>query len=453
MLDKMFKLKENNTKVSTECLAGLTTFMAMSYIIFINPAILSQTGMDYNSVYVATILASMIGTLGLGLIANVPYVQSAGLGLNALFTYTICGTLGFTWQQALAMVFICGVLNLLVTVTSIRKRIIKAIPVFMQDAITVGIGLFITYIGIKSAGLIEFSVSNVAGGIASAGDTVPQLVCFNTPEVILALIGILITGILVSKKVKNSFLISIIVTTIIGLFMGVTQLPDFSASNVIPNIEPTFMKLDFAGLFSVKGGLIISVMTIFTLVISDLFDTIGTFIGTGKKSGIFKIDDEGNMPKNLEKALACDSATTIVGAMLGTSNITTYVESSVGIEAGGRTGLTAVAAAICFGLSIFLGPLVACVPMAAIAPILIFVGLSMIENIVKIDWKDVLISIPAFFIIVMMPLSYSITTGIQFGFIMYILVNLVNKKGKEVSPIIYVFTLLFIIGFIYNAIG
>ncbi len=453
MLEKLFKLKENKTTITTELLAGLTTFMAMSYIIFINPQILSLTGMDYNSIYVATILASMIGTLILGLVANVPYVQSAGLGLNALFTYTICGTLGFTWQQGLAMVFICGVINVLITITSIRKRVIKAIPTFMQDAITVGIGLFITYIGVKSAGLIEFSVSLATNGIAKAADVVPQLSTFNTSEIILALIGIVVTAVLVSKKVKNSYLLSIIITTIIGLFLGVTKLPDFSNYSFIPSITPTFMKTDFVGLFTAKAGLVVILMTIFTLVISDLFDTIGTFIGTGKKSGIFKLDENGEMPKNLERALVCDSSATIFAAILGSSNVTTYVESSVGIEAGGRTGLTAVSAAICFGLSLFLAPIVAIVPMSAIAPILMFVGLSMIENIVKIDWKDVLISIPAFFVIIMMPLSYSITTGIQFGFILYVVVNLVNKKGKEVSPIIYIFTLLFIIDFIYKALN
>lgn len=453
MLDKLFRLKENKTTVLTEFIAGLTTFMAMSYIIFVNPAILSNTGMDYNSVYVATILASMIGTTLLGVVANVPYVQSAGLGLNALFTYTICGTLGFTWQQALAMVFICGVINVLVTITNVRKKVMKAIPEFMQEAITVGIGLFITYIGIKSAGLIEFSVSFVQDGIAVAGDVVPQLATFRTAEVILAVIGLAITGILVSKKVKNAYLLSIMATTIIGFFFGVTKLPDFANYSILPSIEPTFFQLDFVGLFTAKAGLVVVFMTIFTLVISDLFDTIGTFIGTGKKASIFKLDKNGNMPKNLEKALVCDSAATIIGSLLGTSNVTTYVESSVGIEAGGRTGLTAVSAAFCFFASLFLAPIVACVPMAAIAPILIFVGLSMIENIVKIDWKDILVAIPAFFIIVMMPLSYSITTGIQFGFIFYIIVNLVNKKGKKISLIIYVFTVLFIIDFIYKAIG
>ena len=452
MLEKLFKLKDNKTKILTEFLAGFATFMSMSYIIFVNPAILSNAGMDYNAVYVATIIASAIGTFFLGLIANVPYVQSAGLGLNALFAYTICGTLGFSWQQALAMVFICGVVNVLITLTSIRKNIIKAIPEFMQDAITVGIGLFISYIGIKSAGLIEFTVSAVKNGIADAANTVPGLTTFSTPEIVLAIIGIVITAILVSRKSKYAYIKSIALTSFIGLFMGVTKLPDFSSGFSL-SLDSTFLKLDFVGLFSDTSNFVVVIMTIFTLVISDLFDTIGTFIGTGKKSGIFKLDKNGNMPKNLEKALACDSATTIVGSLLGTSNVTTYVESSVGIEAGGRTGLTAISASICMILSLFLGPLVACVPMSAIAPILIFVGLSMMENIIKIDWKDVLVSIPTFFVIIMMPLSYSITTGIQFGFIMYTLINLVNKKGKETSPIIYVFTILFIFHFIYSALN
>ena len=453
MLEKIFKLKENKTNITTELIAGLTTFMAMSYIIFINPAILSTTGMDYNSVYMATILSSIIGTLLLGLVANVPYVQSAGLGLNALFTYTICGTMGFTWQQGLAMVFICGIINVFITITSVRKKVIKAIPEFMQEAITVGIGLFITYIGIKSAGLIEFTVSAINDGIANSNDVVPQLATFNTNEVILSIIGILITSILVSKNKKNSYLTSIILTTIVGLFIGVTKLPDFSNYSLLPSISPTAFKLDIAGLFTAKTGIVVVLMTIFTLVISDLFDTIGTFIGTGKKSGIFKLDKNGNMPENLERALVCDSTTTIIGSILGTSNVTTYVESSVGIEAGGRTGLTAVSASLCFFLSLFLAPIVAIVPMSAIAPILIFVGLSMIENIIKIDWLDKLIAIPAFFIIVMMPLSYSITTGIQFGFILYILVNIVNKKHKNISPIIYIFSILFIIDFIYKALS
>ena len=453
MLERIFKLKENNTNVITEAIAGLTIFMAMSYIIFINPNMLKDAGMDYNSVFMATILATVFGTLITGIFANVPYVQSAGLGFNALFTYTLCGTLGFTWQEALALVFICGALNVLITVTSIRKKVIKAIPSFMQDAITVGIGLFITYIGLMNSGIIEFAVSYVENGIASATNVVPQLSIFNSKEIILSLIGLFITTILVSRKHKNAYLFSIIITTIIGLFLGVTTLPDFSNYTMLPSIEPTLFKLDFSGLFTAKAGFVTIIMTLFTLTISDLFDTVGTFIGTGKKAGIFKIDENGNMPKNLEKALVCDSLATLIGSLLGTSNMTTYVESSVGIEAGGRTGLTAVFAAICFLLAIFLAPIIACVPTAATAPILIFVGLSMINNILRINWDDILVAIPSFFIIIMMTLAYSITTGIQFGFIMYALVNLVNKKGKEVSPIIYVFSILFIIDFIYKALN
>ena len=323
----------------------------------------------------------------------------------------------------------------------------------MQDAITVGVGLFVAYIGLLSSGIIEFAVSSVENGIANSANVVPQLSIFGNADVILALIGLIITGFLVAKNAKSAYIISIVLTTVIGLFMGVTQLPDFSNYQILPSMEPTFLKLDFAGLLNAKAGIITVIMTLFTLVISDLFDTIGTFVGTGKKAGIFKVDDDGNLPKNLEKALACDSLATTFGALFGTSNLTTYVESTVGIDAGGRTGLTAVSAAICFAISLFIAPIVACVPMAAIAPILMFVGVSMIESILKINWKEKTIAIPAFFTIVMMTLSYSITTGIQFGFIFYILVNLANKKGKEVSPIIYIFTLLFIVDFIYKAIG
>lgn len=453
MLNKIFKLKENGTKVTTELIAGLTTFISISYIIFINPKILSQTGMDYNAIYSATIITSIIGTLIMGLIANVPYVQSAGLGLNALFTYTICGSLGFSWQQALAMVFICGIINILVTATSIRKRLIKAIPAFLQDAITVGIGLFIAYTGFRNANLIHFSVDEVVGGFSLGSSTIPSLVTFNNSAVILSLIGLFITSILVLKKVKGAYLIGIVATTLIGIPMGVTPLPDFSNYTVLPSIEPTFLKLDITGLFSAKAGFVTIFMTIFTLCISDIFDTVGTFIGTGKKSGIFKIDENGNMPKKLEKAMFADSIATSIGALLGTSNVTTYVESSAGIEAGGRTGLTAVFAAICFALSLFLAPIVACVPMEAIAPVLILIGVSMIGSVKSIDWDNIKIAVPAFFTIVIMPFTYSITAGIEIGFLFYVLSNVINKKAKDVSPIIYIFSLLFIIDFVYTALN
>lgn len=450
MINKFFKLKENNTTIGKEFIAGITTFMAMSYAIFVIPSILSQTGMDYTAVYGATILASIIGTLILGLYANVPYAQSAGIGLASLITYTICGNLGYTWQEAIAMVFVCSIINLLITFTSIRKRIIKSIPEFIQEAITVGIGLFIAYIGLVNAGIISFAASSITHGIAN--DVVPQLSNFSDKSVILALIGIIITIILVVKKVKGSFLISIILTTLIGIPLGVTGVPDFSNYTIIPDISSTFLKMDLQGLFSVQSSILIVVMTIFTLCISDLFDTIGVFIGTGKKSGIFKVEKGSKMPKKLERAIIADACGTFFAAILGTSNVTTYIESSSGIEAGGRTGLTSVFTAICFALTLLLAPLIKCVPMAALAPVLVVVGASMLENISKIDFKNLVIGIPAFFVIVMMPLGYSISTGIQFGFITYAITSLVTGKGKDVSIIVYVFSVLFIVQYIINAI-
>lgn len=450
MIEKFFKLKDNKTSLTTEFIAGATTFMAMSYIIFVNPSILSQTGMDYNAVYAATIFASIIGTLVVGLVANVPYAQSAGIGLASLFTFTICGSMGYSWQQALAMVFICSIINVLITFTSLRKKIINAIPGFLQEAITVGIGLFITYIGLMNAGLIQFSADGVKNGFATG--VTPMLANFNSPEILLCVIGLIITIFLLVRKVKGAYLISIILTTLIGIPAHVTQLPDFSNYTILPSIAPTFLKLDFVGLFTSHNSIMVVIMTIFTLCISDLFDSIGIFIGTGKKAGIFKTSKKGEIPKKLEKALFADSVGTISGAVLGTSNVTTYLESTAGIEAGGRTGLTSCFVALFFFLTLFISPIIACVPMAAVSPILIMIGVSMLENIGNINWKDIVISIPAFFVVVLMPLAYSITTGIEIGFILFTLINLFTGKRKEISPIMYILSILFIINFIYMAI-
>lgn len=450
MLEKIFKLEENKTNFQTEFIAGLTTFMAMSYIIFVNPTVLSQTGMDYNAVYGATILASIIGTLILGLYANVPYAQSAGIGLGSLFTYTICGSLGYTWQQALAMVFICALINLMITLTSIRKKIISSIPTYLQEAITVGIGLFITYIGLINAGLIEFQAESINNGFAQG--VIPQIASFSKPEVLLAIVGLLLTIILLVMKVKGAYLISIVLITLLGIPVGVTQLPSFANYTILPSISPTFLKLDIVGLFTAKTSIIIVIMTIFTLCISDLFDSIGIFIGTGKKAGIFKQTKDNKLPKKLEKALVADSIGTLFGAVLGTSNITTYLESTTGIEAGGRTGLTSVFVAFFFFLALFISPIISVVPTAAIAPILILIGVSMIENIGSINWKDIAIAIPAFFIIILMPLAYSITTGIEIGFILFTLISYITGNKKEVSPIMIILTILFIINFIYTAL-
>jgi len=446
LLYKTFKLDDYKTNIKTELIAGLTTFMAMSYIIFLNPTVLSQTGMDYNSVYAATILASIIATLVMAFYANVPYALSAGIGLGSLFTYTLCGSMGYSWPQALAIVYISGIINFLITITSLRKKIIKAIPTFLQNAITVGIGLFITYVGLINAGIITFGADSVVDGFAT--NVIPQMANVKEYSVLLAIIGLIVTIILLLRGTKAAYLKSIIITTIIGIPLGVTTLPDFSNYTLLPSISPTFMKIDFIGLFSAKTGLIIIFMTIFTMCISDLFDSIGVFIGTGKKAGLFKIDKNGNLSKNLERAMVADSCGTIIGSIFGSSNTTVYLESSVGIEAGGRTGLTALTVAVLFGLSLFFSPIIACVPMAAIAPILILIGLSMIESVLEIDWKDLSVAIPSFFTMIVMPFAYSITNGIEFGFMSYALVAVITKKTKEVSPIIFIFAILFIIKYI-----
>ena len=448
MLEKVFHLKDNNTSVLKELVAGIATFMAMSYAILIIPAILSGSGMDYDAVYFGTVLASVLGTLFIGLIANVPYAQSAGIGLASIFTYTLCSSLGYSYQEALALVLICGIINTIITITSIRKKIIKAIPKFFQDAITVGIGLFITYIGLINSGIVVFKADNLINGFALG--VTPELGSFRNLSTLLAIIGVLILIILLVKKVKGAYLIGIITTTIIGLMMGVTKLPDFTNYHFVPKIA--FANYDFHGLFTADSGLLVLVMTVFTLCISDLFDTIGVFIGTGKKSGLFKINDKGEMPKNLERAMFADSIGTIMASLLGTSNVTTYLESTVGIETGGRTGLTSVFVAFFFLLTIFLAPIVSVIPMAAIAPVLIVIGISMIGNILNIHFNDLQEAIPAFFIIVMMPLAYSITTGIEFGFITYTFVNIFIEKSKrdKISPVIYIFTILFIVKYVYQ---
>ena len=446
ILERKFKLEENKTNIRTEILAGLTTFMSMSYIIFLNPTVLSQTGMDYNAVYAATIIASVIATLVMAFYANVPYALSTGIGLGSLFTYTLCGSMGFTWGQSLAIVYISGILNFLITITSLRKKIVTAIPVFLQNAITVGIGLFITYVGLINAGIITFGADTINNGFAT--NVIPQLANIKENSILLAIIGLIITIILLLRKSKGAYLKGIIITTLIGIPLGVTSLPDFSNYTLLPSIAPTFMKIDFVGLFSIKTGIVVVLMTIFTMCISDLFDSIGVFIGTGKKAGLFKIDKNGNLPPKLEKAMIADSCGTIIGSIFGTANTTTYLESSVGIEAGGRTGLTSLTVACLFALSLFFSPIIACVPMAAIAPILILIGMSMLESVSDIDWKDLTVAIPSFFTIIVMPFAYSITNGIEFGFIFYALIALICKKTREVSPIIFIFAILFLLKYI-----
>lgn len=451
-MDKFFKLKENNTKVSTEILAGLTTFFTMAYILFVNPDILSDAGIPRNAVFVATILAAAISTLFMGLFANVPYALAPGMGLNAYFTYTVVLGAGYTWQEALAMVFICGVFNILITVTRIRKQIVLAIPESLQHAIGGGIGVFVAYIGL-------------IGVLVDPTAAVPELVNFSDPSSIVMLIGIVIIAVLLLKKVKGAILIGIILTTIVGIPFGVTQIP--TEINAVAHFGETFSDFGsvfgqafsgFGTLFADSSRYLEVFMMIFAFSLTDTFDTIGTFIGTGRRTGIFSDEDiqalaDGKgFESKMDKAMFADAIGTSIGAVLGTSNTTTYVESSAGINEGGRTGLTAVTVAGCFLLSLLFAPVIGMVPGAATAPALVIVGCMMLSSFKEIKWNDLEEAIPAFFAGVFMGLAYSIATGIAFGFMFYIIVKVVTGKMKEIHPIVWATTALFAFNYIYVAL-
>lgn len=479
-MEKFFKLKAQKTTVSTEVMAGVTTFFAMSYILFVNPTILSAAGMPFQAVFLATIIASVIGTLVMGLFANVPYAQAPGMGLNAFFTYTVVFGLGYSWQEALAMVFICGLINILITVTKIRKLIIHAIPESMQHAIGGGIGIFVAYVGIKNAGLLAFSgdssaiTSSViekgkATSVALNSGVVPALANFNNPAILLAVFGLILMTILVLKKVPGAILLGILITTLVGIPAGVVDLSaiDFhgnSLSSSVSELGTTFGAAfgshGMGALFSDSSKLPQVLMTILAFSLSDTFDTIGTFIGTGRRTGIFSEADEqaidsassSGFKTKMDRALFADAIATSIGAIFGTSNTTTYVESAAGIGAGGRTGLTSVVVALLFALSSLFSPLIAIVPTQATAAALILVGVMMMASFAEINWTDLEEAVPAFFASIFMGLCYSISYGIAAGFIFYALTKVVNGKAKDVSPVLWVVNVLFIANFIILAI-
>ncbi|MDM8196200.1 NCS2 family permease [Massilimicrobiota timonensis] len=450
-MEKLFKLKENGTTVSTEVMAGITTFFAMAYIIAVNPNTLSQAGMEWGAVFLATIISAVVGTLIMGLVANVPYAQAPGMGLNAFFVYTVCFQLQFTWQQALSMVFICGLINIFITVTKIRKIIIKAIPQSLQNAIGGGIGVFIAYLGFLNVGFITFDSG------------VPAIATLNQPVLWIFLIGLVLAAILTLKNVKGGILIAIIVTTILGIPFGVTTTTDtVSFSEALSALPSTFGVIftseGLPSLFSDLSRLPLVLITIFAFSMSDTFDTIGTFIGTGRRSGIFSEEDEkaletsSGFSSKMDKALFADATATSIGAIFGTSNTTTYVESAAGIGAGGRTGLTSVVTAICFALSAFLATFVSAIPSAATAPALIIVGCMMVSSFAEIDWSNLEDAIPAFFAGIFMALCYSISYGIASAFIFYCLIKTFKKQAKDIHPIIAGVALLFILNFVLLAI-
>ncbi len=443
----------------------------MSYIIFVNPAMLEQTGMPWGAVFLATIFASVVGTLVMGLFANVPYAQAPGMGLNAFFTYTVVFALGFSWKQALAMVFLCGIINIIITVTKLRKAIIRSIPVSLQNAIGGGIGIFIAYIGVKNAGLINFTSDPGtytlldSGTVIAGSGAVPALVALNNPAVLLAIIGLVLTIILLVLKVRGAILLGIIATTLIGIPMGVVDVSNIGTtagvgeafSQLGTTLGAAFGKEGMLSLFTDSAKIPLVLMTIFAFSLSDTFDTIGTFIGTGRRSGIFSEEDEALMhtssgfKSKMDKALFADAIATSVGAVLGTSNTTTYVESAAGIGAGGRTGLTSVVTALMFLACIFIAPVAGIVPAAATAPALIVVGIMMLASFKEILWDNLEVAIPAFFAGIFMAFCYSISYGIATGFIFYCIVKIFTGKFKEIHPILLVSTLLFIANFIILA--
>ena len=450
-MEKFFKLKENGTTVSTEIMAGITTFFAMAYIIAVNPSLLSSAGMEWGAVFLATIISSVIGTLIMGLVANVPYAQAPGMGLNAFFVYTVCFALEFTWQQALSMVFICGLINIFITVTKIRKIIIKAIPTSLQNAIGGGIGVFIAYLGFLNAGLITFDSG------------VPAMANINTPSLWVFLIGLFLAVVLTLKKVKGGILIAIVVTTIVGIPFGVTTTTDtVSFTDALAALPSTFgvifTSAGLPSLFTDLSRLPLVLITIFAFSMSDTFDTIGTFIGTGQRAGIFSEEDEkmletgSGFSSKMDRALFADATATSIGAIFGTSNTTTFVESASGIGAGGRTGLTSVVTAICFVLSAFLATFVSAIPFAATAPALIIVGCMMISSFAEIKWSDLEEAVPAFFAGMFMALCYSISYGIASAFIFYCVVKIVKREAKSIHPIIAGVAVLFILNFVLLAI-
>jgi adenine/guanine/hypoxanthine permease len=457
-LERFFQLSKNKTTVRTEVLAGFTTFITMAYALMVIPNILKISGMNSQgligdaatglsilndpvvaSVFTATCIISAVGTLIMALYANLPFALAPGIGLTAFFTYSVCLNLGYTWQQAIAAVAISGLLFIVITLTSIREKIVECLPQNIKVAITSGIGLFIALIGLKSGGIV---VSN-PGTLVAFGD-------FKNPSAILTLIGIAIMGILIARKVKGAILIGILAATFIGIPLGVTSLEGVSFLSMPKSFLPTFMAMDFKGLLSHGGsgflGTITSiVMVVITFSLVDLFDTIGTLVGTAHKADL--IQSDGSI-RNMRKALLADSVSTTLGAVFGLPTTSTYIESASGISEGGRTGLSTVIVAAMFILSLFLWGVVGIVPSEATAPALIIVGIFMMESIKEIDFSDFTEALPAFFTIAIMPFSYSIANGIAAGIIFYPLMKLATGKGKNVHPILYILAALFVFRFI-----
>ena len=456
MLEKVFKLSENKTDAKTEILAGITTFMTMAYILAVNPSILSATGMDSGAVFTATALAAFIGTLLMAIFANYPFALAPGMGLNAYFAYTVVLGMGYSWEYALTAVFAEGIIFILLSATNVREAIFNAIPQNLKAAVSVGIGLFIAFIGLQNAKIVIggstllqlFSVDkyNEVNGVSASFNNVGI-------TVLLAIIGIIVTGILVVKNIKGNILWGILITWILGIicqFAGVyvpnpdlgfyNLLPDFSNGISIPSLAPIMFK------FSLKGVPVLEfIVIVFAFLFVDLFDTLGTLIGVSAKADM--LDADGKLPR-IKGALLADAVGTTCGACLGTSTVTTFVESASGVTEGGRTGLTSLTTAVLFLLSLLLSPIFLAIPSFATAPALITVGFYMIGSVSEIDFKDPADGIPAFLCIIAMPFFYSISEGISMGVISYVIINVVTGKKEKITPVMYILAVLFILKYI-----
>ncbi len=430
MLEKFFKLKDNKTNIRTELVAGVTTFMTMAYILAVNPDILSSTGMDKNAIFTATALSAVIATLVMALWAKLPFALAPGMGLNAFFAFTVVIAMGYSWEFALTAVFLEGIVFLLLTAFNVRESIVNAIPRNIKHSISAGIGLFIAFIGMQNAGLIVKSDA-----------TMVTLGSMGSHTIWVAMFGLLVSGVLLALKVKGALLIGIFSSAIIGIPLGVTHLPEGHLVSLPPSLEPIAFKFDFSQVFTLD-----MVIVLLTFLFVDLFDTVGTLVGVADKADM--IDKDGKLPR-VKQALFADAVGTTVGSMLGTSTVTTYVESASGVAEGGRTGLTSLTVAGMFALALFLSPLFLMVPGAATAPALILVGSFMLTPIMKIDFEDFTESIPAFLTVIMMPLSYSIAEGIVFGMLSYVLLKLFTGRYKQVSLVMYILAVLFLAKFFF----
>lgn len=451
MLEKFFKLKENGTNVRTEVVAGVTTFMTMAYILAVNPSILSASGMDAQAVLIATAIASFIGTICMALLANYPFALAPGLGLNAYFAYTVCGSMGYSWQIALFAVFVEGLIFIVLSLTNVREAIFNAIPLQLKKGVSVGIGLFIAFIGLQNAGIVVNNDSTLVSIVDFTAD-------FHTSGIsaLLAVIGIFIIAVLYVKKVKGAILIGIFATWILGIICQLTGLyvvtPDAGYYSLIPAwssfnlgaISSVFGQCFKADFSSLRAFDFVVIVCAFLFV--DIFDTLGTLIGCATKADM--LDKEGKLPR-IKEALLADAIATTAGAVLGTSTTTTFVESSAGVAEGGRTGLSSVVTGLLFLLAVFLSPIFITIPSFATAPALLFVGFLMISAVTAIDFNDFTEAVPAYLALIAMPLTYSISEGIAAGVISYVVINLISGKAKKITPLMYVLAVLFICKFIF----